>query len=54
MVSFFWTSKPRMYADDTHLTYASSNLENIQFCLNEDLANAFRLATSEQTHIEHD
>ena len=33
--------KPRMYADDTHLTYASSNLENLQFCLNEDLANVF-------------
>ena len=33
--------KPRMYADDTHLTYAGSNLENVQFCLNEDLANVF-------------
>ena len=33
--------KPRMYADDTHLTYASSNLENVQFCVNEDLANVF-------------
>ena len=30
--------KPRMYADDTHLTYAGSNLENVQFCLNKDLA----------------
>ena len=30
--------KPRMYADDTHLTYASSNLE---ICLNETLANVF-------------
>nr|XP_058947926.1 uncharacterized protein LOC131775812 [Pocillopora verrucosa] len=30
-----------MYADDTHLTYAGSNLENVQFCLNEDLANVF-------------
>ncbi|PFX19180.1 putative RNA-directed DNA polymerase from transposon X-element [Stylophora pistillata] len=33
--------KPRMYADDTHLTYAGSNLENVQFCLNEDLENVF-------------
>ena len=33
--------KPRMCADDTHLTYAGSNLENVQFCLNEDLANVF-------------
>ncbi|PFX17895.1 Retrovirus-related Pol polyprotein from type-1 retrotransposable element R1 2 [Stylophora pistillata] len=30
-----------MYADDTHLTYAGSNLENVQFCLNEDLENVF-------------
>ena len=35
------SNKPRMYADDTHLTYAGSNLENVQFCLNEDLANVF-------------
>ena len=32
-----------MYADDTHPTYASSNLENVQFCINEDLANVFNL-----------
>ena len=30
-----------MYPDDTHHTYAGSNLENVQFCLNEDLANVF-------------
>jgi len=30
-----------MYADDTHFTYASSNFENVQFCLNEDLADVF-------------
>ena len=30
-----------MYADDTHLTYAGNNLENIQFYLNEDLTNVF-------------
>ena len=30
-----------MYADNTHLTYAGSNLEIVQFCLNEDLANDF-------------
>ena len=28
-----------MYADDTHLTYAGDNVENIQSCLNHDLAN---------------
>ena len=46
--------KPRMYADNMHFIYAGSNLENVQCCLNEDLANVFQLATSEQTHIEHD
>ena len=30
-----------MHVDDTHLTYAGSNLENIQFCLNEELTNVF-------------
>ena len=28
-----------MYADDTHLTYASDNTENIQLRLNQDLQN---------------
>ena len=32
-------SYPRMYADDTHLTYADSNMNAIQSCLNEDLQN---------------
>lgn len=31
--------QPRMYADDTHLTYAGDNTDNIQSCLNHDLAN---------------
>ena len=30
-----------MYTDDMHVTYAGSNLENVQFCLNEDLASVF-------------
>ena len=33
--------EPRMYADDTHLTYAGGDLESIQLCLNEDLTNVF-------------
>ena len=33
--------KPRMHADDAHLTYAGSNLENVQFCLYKDLGNVF-------------
>ena len=31
--------EPRMYADDTHLTYAGSSVDNIQFYLNQDLEN---------------
>ena len=30
----------RMYADDTHLTFASDNVDDIESRLNEDLANA--------------
>ena len=28
-----------MYADDTHLTFASNNVDDIETHLNEDLAN---------------
>ena len=31
--------EPRMYADDTHLTYAGDNVDNIQLHLNQDLEN---------------
>ena len=31
--------EPRMYADDTHLTYAGNNIHNIQTSLKEDLEN---------------
>ena len=29
----------RMYADDTHVTYAGFSADNIQSCLNDDLVN---------------
>ena len=32
-------AEPRMYADDTHLTFASNNMKDIEFYLNQDLAN---------------
>ena len=32
-------SKPRMYADDTSLTLASTDIEHINYCLNHDLSN---------------
>jgi len=32
-------SQPRMYADDTHLTYADNDLSTIELNLNQDLAN---------------
>lgn len=31
--------EPRMYADDTHLTFASDNIDDIQSYLNQDLEN---------------
>ena len=31
-------SKPRMYADDNHLTFASNNAEDMNLYLNQDLA----------------
>ena len=31
--------EPRMYADDTHLTYADNNVGSIESCLSEDLLN---------------
>ena len=34
-------SEARMYADDTHLTYAGVNSEDIQFCLNQDLGDLY-------------
>ena len=37
----YWLSysDPRMYVDDTHLTYWSGNIHSIQSSLNEDLLN---------------
>ena len=31
--------QPRMYADETHLTYVGANADIIQSCLNQDLGN---------------
>ena len=36
-------SHPRMYADNTHLTYANREANIIQFCLNEDLVNISKM-----------
>ena len=38
-------SEPRMYVDDTHLTYWSGNIHSIQSSLNEDLLNISRWLT---------
>ena len=35
-------SEPRMYVDDTHLTYLTGNIRSIQSSLNEDLLNINR------------
>ena len=47
--------KPRMYADDTHLTYACGQQSWECSVLSKwRPSKRFQLATSEQTHIEHD
>ena len=38
--------KPRMYADDTHITYAGADLNSIQSNLNHDLSNLNQWLTS--------
>ena len=37
-------AEPRMYADDTHLTFASNNMKDIELYLNQDLANVKSMA----------
>ena len=39
-------SEPRMYADDTHLTFASNNIQNINTVLNDDLARVEKWLTA--------
>ena len=34
-------SEPRMYADDTSLTLASTDFDHINYCLNYDLSNVY-------------
>ena len=36
-VSVIYHSQPRIYADDTNKTFASSNVEKINECINSDL-----------------
>ena len=44
-------SVPRMYADDTHLTYSNGNIHSVQSSLNEDLLNINRwLIANKLTH----
>ena len=39
-------SVPRMYTDDTHLTYSNDNIRSVQSSLNEDLLNINRWFTA--------
>ena len=39
-------SEPRMYADDTHITFASNNTQSINTVLNEDLARVEKWLTA--------
>ena len=34
-----WFCQPKMYADHTHITYASADLDSVQSSLNRDLSN---------------
>ena len=44
-------SVPRMYTDDTHLTYSNGNIHSVQSSLNEDLLNINRwLIANKLTH----
>ena len=38
--------QPRMYADDTHIAFASNNIQNIKAVLNEDLARVEKWLTA--------
>ena len=39
-------SVPRMYADDTHLSYSNGNIHSVQSSLNEELLNVNRWLTA--------
>ena len=39
-------SEPRMYDDDTHLTFARNNIQNINTVLNDDLARVEKWLTA--------
>ena len=45
--------EPRMYADDTHLTYAGDNADKIQLHLNQDLENVHNWLRASK-HSKHD
>ena len=40
--NFLFHSEPRMYVDDTHLTYLNGNIRSTQSSLNENLLNINR------------
>lgn len=46
-------SQPRMYADDTHLTFASNNIDDIESYLNQDLANVNEWLIANRLTLNH-
>ena len=43
-----------MYADDTHITYATAELHSVQSSLNRDLGNIHaQMASLQQTYSEY-
>ena len=44
---------PRMYADDTHITYADVDVNSVQLNLNHDLGNLNKWPISNKRTFEH-
>ena len=45
-------SVARMYADDTHLTFASNNIETIKYVMNHDLSNVNTWLTANKLTLD--
>ena len=56
MICLIVSSIPRMYADDTSITFAGSDVDEINSCINRDLPKRknSRVACSQQTNFKYD
>ena len=46
-------AEPRMYADDTHISFASNNIDNINTVINVDLARVEKWLTANSLLLTH-